>query len=59
MFGGRLLAGQLRGVVGVVVDVYHVWWIDRTEEICARARIVGYHVNDWVVPSRDPVGKVA
>jgi sugar phosphate isomerase/epimerase len=39
-------------VVGVVVDVYHVWWdpqlnaeIDR-----AKGRILGFHVSDWPVP---------
>ena len=52
----RLLAEQFdENVVGVVVDVYHVWWDpDRTDEISRLgARIVGYHVNDWLVPSRD------
>ena len=38
--------------VGVVVDVYHVWWDpERAEEIAALGdRIAGYHVNDWLVP---------
>lgn len=52
----RLLAEQFdENVVGVVVDVYHVWWDpERTEEISRLgARIVGYHVNDWLVPARD------
>jgi sugar phosphate isomerase/epimerase len=38
--------------VGVAIDVYHVWWdpdvyaqIER-----ARGRILGFHVNDWIVP---------
>ncbi len=41
--------------VGVVIDVYHVWWdpdvyaqIER-----ARGRIFGFHVNDWIVPLPD------
>jgi sugar phosphate isomerase/epimerase len=41
--------------VGVVIDVYHVWWdpglyrqIER-----ARGKIFGFHVNDWIVPSPD------
>lgn len=41
--------------VGVVVDVFHVWWdpdlynqIDR-----AKNRIVGFHVSDWTVPIPD------
>lgn len=41
--------------VGVVVDVYHVWWDpERDTEIgLLGSRIAGYHVNDWLVPSRD------
>jgi sugar phosphate isomerase/epimerase len=41
--------------IGVVIDVYHVWWdpevyaqIER-----ARGRILGFHVNDWIVPLPD------
>lgn len=41
--------------VGVVVDVFHVWWdpdlynqIDR-----AKDRILGFHVSDWLVPTPD------
>ncbi|WP_308635425.1 sugar phosphate isomerase/epimerase family protein [Paenibacillus silvisoli] len=41
--------------VGVIVDVFHVWWdpdlyrqIDR-----AKGRIQGYHVSDWIVPTPD------
>ena len=41
--------------VGVIVDVYHVWWDpERDAEIALLGdRIAGYHVNDWLVPSRD------
>jgi sugar phosphate isomerase/epimerase len=52
----RLLAEQFDPkTVGVIVDVYHVWWDpERTDEIARLGdRIVGYHVNDWLVPSRD------
>ena len=40
------------GVVGVVADVYHIWWDpELSEEIeASAARLVGYHVNDWLVP---------
>jgi sugar phosphate isomerase/epimerase len=43
--------------VGVVVDVYHVWWDPQIHEHIARAgrRIFGYHVNDWLVPVPDPL----
>lgn len=39
--------------LGVVIDVYHVWW-DPTiyEQIgAARGSIFGFHVNDWLVPT--------
>jgi sugar phosphate isomerase/epimerase len=52
----RLLAEQFNSrTVGVVVDVYHVWWDpERTDEISRLGeRIVGYHVSDWLVPARD------
>lgn len=40
---------------GVVVDVYHVWWDPQVEDdISATAeRILGFHVNDWIVPLPD------
>ena len=41
--------------VGVVVDVYHVWWDpERAAEIALLGnRIAGYHVNDWLVPAKN------
>lgn len=41
--------------VGIVVDVYHVWWdADVLAQIHAAAgRIVGFHVCDWLVPTPD------
>jgi len=41
--------------VGVVVDVYHVWWDPQVEAEIARAagRILGFHVSDWIVPLPD------
>jgi sugar phosphate isomerase/epimerase len=43
------------GVVGIVVDVYHVWWDAMLEREIARARgrIRGFHVSDWLVPTPD------
>ncbi|MEO6525006.1 MAG: sugar phosphate isomerase/epimerase family protein [Gemmatimonadaceae bacterium] len=43
------------GNVGVVVDVYHVWWDpERTQEIALLGEhIAGYHVNDWLVPVKN------
>jgi sugar phosphate isomerase/epimerase len=42
--------------LGVVVDVYHVWWDPEILEQIARAgerRIHAFHVSDWLVPTRD------
>lgn len=41
--------------VGIAVDVYHTWWDpDLTKEIQrADKRIVGFHVCDWLTPTRD------
>jgi sugar phosphate isomerase/epimerase len=36
--------------VGVVVDAYHVWWDPYVEREIARARVLGFHIDDWVVP---------
>lgn len=52
----RLLSEQFESAtVGVVVDVYHVWWDpERDAEIALLGdRIAGYHVNDWLLPARD------
>jgi sugar phosphate isomerase/epimerase len=51
----RLLAERIGADVGVVVDVYHVWWDpERTAEIARRGpRLVGYHQNDWLVPAQN------
>jgi sugar phosphate isomerase/epimerase len=40
------------GVVGVVVDTYHVWWDDTVYDQIARAgrRIAAFQVADWVTP---------
>ncbi|MFL5259428.1 MAG: sugar phosphate isomerase/epimerase family protein [Hyphomicrobiales bacterium] len=43
--------------LGVCIDVYHVWWDPNLETKIARAgrdgRILGFHVCDWLVPTRD------
>jgi sugar phosphate isomerase/epimerase len=41
--------------VGIVVDVYHVWWDAMLERELTRARgrIRGFHVCDWLVPTPD------
>ncbi len=41
--------------VGVVLDVYHLWWDPGLSRQIERAgdRILGFHVCDWLVPTRD------
>jgi sugar phosphate isomerase/epimerase len=43
--------------LGVCLDVYHVWWDVNLEAQIRRAgesnRIFGFHVCDWLVPTRD------
>jgi sugar phosphate isomerase/epimerase len=41
--------------LGVVIDVYHVWWDPAVASEIARAsgQIFGFHVNDWIVPVPD------
>jgi sugar phosphate isomerase/epimerase len=45
--------------LGVAIDVYHVWWDPELAGQIARAgaasRILGFHVCDWRVPTRDLV----
>jgi sugar phosphate isomerase/epimerase len=52
----RLIAERFTPAhVGVIVDVYHVWWDpERAAEIALLGeRIAGYHVNDWLVPVKN------
>jgi sugar phosphate isomerase/epimerase len=41
--------------LGLVVDVYHVWWDSEVYKQLAAAagRILGFHVSDWLVPTPD------
>ncbi|MDH5708543.1 MAG: sugar phosphate isomerase/epimerase, partial [Hylemonella sp.] len=44
------------GMLGVAVDLYHVWWDPKLAEQIARAghtRLLAYHVCDWLLPTRD------
>jgi sugar phosphate isomerase/epimerase len=44
-------------VLGVVADVYHIWWDPDLYAQIERAQghILGFHVNDWLVPLPDPL----
>jgi sugar phosphate isomerase/epimerase len=41
--------------VGLVLDVFHIWWDPQVLPLIAqcRGRIYGFHVNDWLVPLPD------
>ncbi|MGH2774519.1 MAG: sugar phosphate isomerase/epimerase family protein [Actinomycetota bacterium] len=41
--------------VGVIVDVYHVWWDPSLYDEIERAagRILGFHVSDWTIPTEE------
>lgn len=44
------------GMLGVALDVYHVWWDpDLSAQIvrAGRDRLLAYHVCDWLAPTRD------
>ncbi|MGE5163475.1 MAG: sugar phosphate isomerase/epimerase family protein [Sphingobacteriales bacterium] len=44
------------GMLGVVLDLYHVWWdfeLFRQIERCGRDRLLAFHVCDWLVPTSD------
>ncbi len=49
------LCDELGEGLGITLDVYHVWWDPQLEQEIARAgaRILSYHVCDWLVPTRD------
>jgi sugar phosphate isomerase/epimerase len=52
----RQLAAQFdAGTVGVIADVYHIWWDPKVyAELAAIGdRLVGFHVSDWLVPSQN------
>ena len=44
------------GALGVALDVYHVWWDPKLQQQITRAgkaRLLVYHVCDWLTPTRD------
>lgn len=47
---------QATGALGVAVDAYHVWWDPKLRsqiERAGRARLLAWHVCDWLTPTRD------
>jgi sugar phosphate isomerase/epimerase len=44
------------GMLGVALDVYHIWWDPDLKPQIARAgkdRLLAFHVCDWLVPTKD------
>lgn len=44
------------GMLGVALDVYHIWWDHELMAQIARAgkdRLLAFHVCDWLVPTKD------
>ena len=44
------------GALGVAVDVYHVWWDPKLQQQISRAgmaRLLAFHVCDWLTPTTD------
>ncbi len=44
------------GALGVAVDCYHVWWdpaLQAQIERAGEARLLAYHICDWLVPTTD------
>jgi sugar phosphate isomerase/epimerase len=42
--------------IGVAVDCYHVWWdpaLEREIRRAGKARLLAFHVCDWLVPTSD------
>lgn len=47
---------QRGGMLGVALDVYHIWWdheLFAQIRRAARERILAFHVCDWLVPTKD------
>src|SRR5438045_6792701 len=47
---------QRSGLLGVALDVYHIWWDPDLMPQIARAgkdRLLAFHVCDWLVPTKD------
>jgi sugar phosphate isomerase/epimerase len=44
------------GMLGIALDVYHIWWDPDLKPQIARAgkdRLLAFHVCDWLVPTKD------
>ena len=51
-----LLDPQASGALGVAVDLYHLWWDPKLQQQIERAghaRLLAFHVCDWLTPTTD------
>ncbi|HKS18164.1 MAG TPA: sugar phosphate isomerase/epimerase family protein [Bradyrhizobium sp.] len=51
-----MLDPQRSGMLGLALDVYHIWWDFEVMPQIARAgrdRLLAFHVCDWLVPTKD------
>jgi sugar phosphate isomerase/epimerase len=56
MAHANALCDELGDGLGIAVDVYHVWWdpdLQREIARAGRARLLAFHLCDWLVPTRD------
>ena len=54
--GALGVEGNERAALGVAVDLYHVWWDPKLKaqiERAGRARLLAFHVCDWLTPTRE------
>jgi sugar phosphate isomerase/epimerase len=51
------LADELGDGTGVAIDCYHTWWDPALAQgiAAAEGRILGFHVSDWLLHTRDTV----
>jgi sugar phosphate isomerase/epimerase len=50
------LDSEQTGAIGVAADVYHIWWdpeLDAQIKRAGKARLLAFHICDWLVPTRD------
>jgi len=50
------LDAKRTGMLGVALDVYHIWWdpeLNGPDRRAGKDRILAFHVCDWLVPTKD------
>jgi len=51
----NILCDELGSGLGIVLDAYHSWWDSDLDRQIPRAgsRLLGFHICDWLAPTRD------